>query len=225
MPPPGANTRFSRTLRNALSHNVLRFSAVCYRLSCAAERAFSPCGKARFMSRYGTSGTAIRAIWQCGKAFFVLRRHIFPRPSALKRLPGTHFPALYPHILRPVRSSFPISRCQYFLLLKTYKYAFLHLLTLSPPHSLTSSLFPFYLFNFYPFTFKNSFFPLPFYLFTLLIFIFSPSCSFSLIVKKYLYSVIFIPIYLSCFHKSINFAEVLVEIRHVPPDMEVLLYC
>lgn len=208
MPPPDANTRFSRTLRNALSHNALRFSAVCYRLSCAAERAFSPCGKARFMSRYGTSGTAIRAIWQCGKAFFVLRRHIFPRPSALKRLPDIPFPAPYPHILRPVRSSFPISRCQYFLLLKTYKYAFLHLLTLSPPHSLTSSLFPFYLFNFYSFTFKNSFSPLPFYLFTLLIFIFSPSCSFPLIVKKYLYSVIFIPIYLSRFHKSINFAEV-----------------
>ena len=203
VPPSGANTRFSRTLRNALSHNALRFSAVCYRLSCAAERAFSPCGKARFMSRYGTSGTAIRAIWQCGKAFFVLRRHIFPRPSALKRLPDTPFPAPYPHILRPVRSSFPISRCQYFLLLKTHKYTFLHLLTLSPPHfSLFTSLI------FYPFTFKNSFFPLPFYLFTLLIFIFSPSCSFPLIVKKYLYSVIFIPIYLSCFHKSINFAEV-----------------
>lgn len=208
VPPPGANTRFSRTLRNALSYNALRFSAVCYRLSCAAERAFSPCGKARFMSRYGTSGTAIRAIWQCRKAFFVLRRHIFPRPSALKRLPATPFPAPYSHILRPVRSSFPISRCQYFLLLKTYKYAFLHLLTLSPPHSLTSSLFPFYLFNFYPFTLKNLIFPLPFYLFTLLIFIFSPSCSFPLIVKNYLYSVIFIPIYLSCFHKSINFAEV-----------------
>lgn len=95
-----------------------------------------------------------------------------------------------------------------------------HLLTLSPPHfSLFTSLI------FYPFTFKNLIFPLPFYLFTLLIFIFSPSCSFPLIVKKYLYSVIFIPIYLFCFHKSINFAEVLVEIRHVPPDMEVLLYC
>ena len=81
-------------------------------------------------------------------------------------------------------------------------------------HSFTSSLshlltFPFFTsLIFYPFTFKNSFFPLPFYLFTLLIFIFSPSCSFPLIVKKYLSSVIFIPIYLSCFHKSINFAEV-----------------
>ena len=202
-PPPGANTRFSRTLRNALSYNALRFSAVCYRLSCAAERAFSPCGKARFMSRYGTSGTAIRAIWQCGKAFSVLRRHIFPRPSTLKTPPRHPFSCSLTHISHHIRSSFPISRCQYFLLLKTYKYAFLHLLTLSPPHfSLFTSLF------FYPFTFKNLIFPLPFYLFTLLIFIFSTSCSFPLIVKKYLFSVIFIPIYLSCFHKSINFAEV-----------------
>ena len=144
VPPPGANTRFSRTLRNALSHNALRFSAVCYRLSCAAERAFSPCGKARFMSRYGTSGTAIRAVWQCRKAFFVLRRHIFPRPSALKRLPDTPFPAPYPHILRPVRSSFPISRCQYFLLLKTHKYTFPHRIPVSSylPRRPPSSHFP-----------------------------------------------------------------------------------
>ena len=126
VPPPGANTRFSRTLRNALSHNALRFSAVCYRLSCAAERAFSPCGKARFVSRCGTSGTAIRAIWQCGKAFFVLRRHIFPRPSTLKTPPRHPFSCSLTHILRPVRSSFPISRCQYFLLLKTHKYTFPH---------------------------------------------------------------------------------------------------
>ena len=153
VPPPDANTRFLRTLRNALSHNALRFSVVCYRLSCAAERAFSPCGKARFVSRCGTSGTAIRAIWQCGKAFFVLRRHIFPRPSTLKTPPRHPFSCSLTHISHHIRSSFPISRCQYFLLLKTHKYTFLHLLTLSPPHSLTSSLFPFYLFNFLPFYF------------------------------------------------------------------------
>ena len=106
-------------------------------------------------------------------------------------------------VLRRFRFCFAVFRCQYFLLLKTHKYTFLHLLTLSPPHfSLFTSLI------FYPFTFKNLIFPLPFYLFTLLIFIFSPSCSFSLIVKKYLFSVIFIPISLFCFHKSINFAEV-----------------
>ena len=126
VPPPGANTRFSRTLRNVLSHNALHFSAVCYRLSCAAERAFSPCGKARFMSRYGTSGTAIRVIRQCGKAFFVLRRHIFPRPSAQKTPPRHPFFRSLTHISHHIRSSFPISRCQYFLLLKTYKYTFHH---------------------------------------------------------------------------------------------------
>ena len=117
VPPPGANTRFSRTLHKVLSHNALRFSAVCYRLSCAAERAFSPCGKARFMSRYGTSGTAIRAIWQCGKAFFVLRHHIFPRPSALKRLPDIPFPASYPTSSAPSvpLSPFPVVNIFYSL--------------------------------------------------------------------------------------------------------------
>ena len=124
VPPPGVNTRFSRTLCNALSHNALRFSAVCYRLSCAAERAFSPCGKARFMSRYGTSGTAIRAIWQCRKAFFVLLRHISPRPSTLKTPPRHPIFRSLTHISHHIRSSFPISRCQYFLLLKTHKYTF-----------------------------------------------------------------------------------------------------
>ena len=125
-------------------------------------------------------------------------------PSVSPKTPPQHpFSCSLTHISHHIRSSFPISRCQYFLLLKTYKYAFLHLLTLSPPHfSLFTSLI------FYPFTFKNLIFPLPFYLFTLLIFIFSTSCSFPLIVKKYLSSVIFIPIYLSRFHKSINFAEV-----------------
>ena len=184
VPPPGANTRFSRTLRNALSHNALRFSAVCYRLSCAAERAFSPCGKARFMSRYGTSGTAIRVIRQCGKVFFVLRRHIFPRASALKRLPDIPFPAPYPTFLTisvPL-SPFPVVNIFYSLKrinMHSFTSSLSHLLTLSPPHfSFFTSLI------FYPFTFKNLIFPLPFYLFTLLIFIFSPSCSFSLIVKK-----------------------------------------
>lgn len=77
----------------------------------------------------------------------------FPPPVSPKTPPRHPFSRSLPHILRPVRSSFPISRCQYFLLLKTYKYAFLHLLTLSPSHSLTSSLFPFYLFNFLSFYF------------------------------------------------------------------------
>ena len=126
VPPPGANTRFSRTLRNVLSHNALHFSAVCYRLSCAAERAFSPCGKARFMSRYGTSGTAIRAIWQCGKAFSAELRRVFSRTEVPKTPPRHPFSCSITHISHHIRSSFPISRCQYFLLLKTYKYTFPH---------------------------------------------------------------------------------------------------
>ncbi len=156
--------------------------------------------------------------------FAVLRRHIFPRPSALKHFPDTPFPLHNPHFppypfLFP---HFPLPTLFY-----SRKRINIHSLTLSPPHPLTLSPPHFSLFTsliFYPFTFKNLIFPLPFYLFTLLIFIFSHSCSFPLIVKKYLSSVIFIPIYLSCFHKSINSCRGLVEIRHVPPDMEVLLY-
>lgn len=78
--------------------------------------------------------------------------HLSP-PVSPKTLPRHPFFCSITHISHHIRSSFPISRCQYFLLLKTHKYAFLHLLTLSPPHSLTSSLFPFYLFNFLPFYF------------------------------------------------------------------------
>lgn len=103
------------------------------------------------------------AIW------YVRHRHTgnLAMRKSLFRPPSSHFsppvspktPPRHPffrsltHISHHIRSSFPISRCQYFLLLKTHKYTFLHLLTLSPSHSLTSSLFPFYLFNFLPFYF------------------------------------------------------------------------
>lgn len=78
--------------------------------------------------------------------------HFSPPVSPKNASPTPLFRSLT-HISHHIRSSFPISRCQTFLLLKTHKYTFLHLLTLSPPHSLTSSLFPFYLFNFLPFYF------------------------------------------------------------------------
>ena len=138
----------------------------------------------------------------------VLRRHIIPHPLALKHFPDTPFSAPYPTFLTISVPLPPFPVVNPFLLPKTYKHPFPHPLTSSPSHLLTLSFSLFTSLIFYPFTFKNSFFSLPFYLFTLLIFPFHPSCSFPLIVKKYLYSVIFIPIYLSCFHKSINFAEV-----------------
>lgn len=89
-----------------------------------------------------------------------VRKSLFrPPPSHFSPPVSPKTPPRHPislsltHISHHIRSSFPIFRCQYFLLLKTHKYTFLHLLTLSPPHSLTSSLFPFYLFNFLPFYF------------------------------------------------------------------------
>lgn len=191
------------------------FATQCLTFFCRLLSPFLRCRTGFFALRKSPFHVAIWYVRHRHTGNLAVRKSLFrppsshfPPPVSPKTPPRHPFSCSLTHISHHIRSSFPISRCQYFLLLKTHKYAFLHLLTLSPSHSLTFSLFPFYLFNFYSFTFKNSFFSLPFYLFTLLIFIFSPSCSFPLIVKKYLYSVIFIPIYLSCFHKSINLAEV-----------------
>lgn len=182
----------------------------CLTLFCRLLSPFLRCRTGFFALRKSPFHVAIWYVRHRHTGNLAVRKSLFrPPPSHFPPPVNPKTPLRHPfscsltHISHHIRSSFPISRCQYFLLLKTYKYAFLHLLTLSLPHfSLFTSLI------FYPFTFKNLIFPLPFYLFTLLIFPFSPSCSFPLIVKKYLYSVIFIPIYLSCFHKSINFAEV-----------------
>ena len=46
-------------------------------------------------------------------------------PSVSPKTPPRHpFSCSLTHISHHIRSSFPISRCQYFLLLKTYKYTF-----------------------------------------------------------------------------------------------------
>lgn len=186
------------------------FVTQCLTLFCRLLSPFLCCRTGFFALRKSPFHVAIWYVRHRHTGNLAVRKSLFRPPSShfsppvSPKTPPRHlFSCSLTHISHHIRSSFPISRCQYFLLLKTHKYTFLHLLTLSPPHfSLFTSLI------FYPFTFKNLIFPLPFYLFTLLIFIFSPSCSFPLIVKKYLYSVIFIPIYLSRFHKSINFAEV-----------------
>lgn len=191
------------------------FVTQCLTLFCRLLSPFLRCRTGFFALRKSPFHVAIWYVRHRHTGSLAVRKSLFRPPSehfsppvSPKTLSRHPFFRSIPHISHYIRSSSPISRCQYFLLLKTHKYAFLHLLTLSPPHSLTSSLFPFTSLIFYPFTFKNLIFPLPFYLFTLLFFLFSPSCSFSLIVKKYLFSVIFIPISLFCFHKSINFAEV-----------------
>ena len=48
-------------------------------------------------------------------------------PSVSPKTPPRHpFSCSLTHISHHIRSSFPISRCQYFLLLKTHKYTFPH---------------------------------------------------------------------------------------------------
>ena len=52
--------------------------------------------------------------------------HFPPRPSTLKTPPRHPIFHSLTHISHHIRSSFPISRCQYFLLIKTHKYTFPH---------------------------------------------------------------------------------------------------
>lgn len=180
---------------------VIAFPALPNGLFRLAEKPVSCRDMVRPAPPYGQSGSAEKPFPSSAVTFSPCvspktpPRH--PFSCSLPPHPPSR-PFLFPH--------FPLSIFFYSLKrinMHSFTSSLSHLLTLSPPHfSFFTSLI------FYPFTFKNSFFPLPFYLFTLLIFIFSPSCSFPLIVKNYLSSVIFIPIYLSCFHKSINFAEV-----------------
>lgn len=132
----------------------------CLTLFCRLLSPFLRCRTGFFALRKSPFHVAIWYVRHRHTGNLAVRKSLFRPPSShfspsvSPKTPSRHpFSAPYPHILRPVRSSFPISRCQYFLLLKTHKYTFLHLLTLSPSHSLTSSLFPFYLFNFLPFYF------------------------------------------------------------------------
>lgn len=192
------------------------FVTQCLTLFCRLLSPFLRCRTGFFALRKSPFHVAIWYVRHRHTGNLAVRKSLFRPPSAhfpppvnpKNASPAPLFLLLTPTSSVPSVPLSPFPVANPFLLPKTYKHPFPHPLTSSLSHLLTLSFSLFYLFNFYPFTFKNSFFSLPFYLFTLLIFLFSPSCSFSLIVKKYLYSVIFIPIYLSRFHKSINFAEV-----------------
>lgn len=188
----------------------------CLTLFCRLLSPFLRCRTGFFALRKSPFHVAIWYVRHRHTGNLAVRKSLFrPPPSHFSppvnpknASPAPLFPLLTPTSSVPSvpLSPFPVVNIFYSLKrinMHSFTSSLSHLLTLSPPHfSLFTSLI------FYPFTFKILIFPLPFYPFTLLIFIFSPSCSFPLIVKKYLYSVIFIPIYLFCFHKSINFAEV-----------------
>ena len=132
----------------------------CFTSFCRLLSPFLRCRTGFFTLRKSPFHVAIWYVRHRHTGNLAVRKSLFRPPSSHFPPPvNPKTPPRHPifhsltHISHHIRSSFPISRCQYFLLLKTYKYTFLHLLTLSPPHSLTSSLFPFYLFNFLPFYF------------------------------------------------------------------------
>lgn len=133
------------------------FVIQCLTLFCRLLSPFLRCRTGFFALRKSPFHVAIWYVRHRHTGNLAVRKSLFrppsshfPPPVSPKTPPRHPFSRSLPHILRPVRSSFPISRCQYFLLLKTYKYAFLHLLTLSPPHSLTFSLSHLLTFPFLP---------------------------------------------------------------------------
>ena len=67
-----------------------------------------------------TGNTAVR------KSLFRPPSSHFSPPVSPKNASPTPIFRSLTHIFHHIRSSFPISRCQYFLLLKTHKYTFLH---------------------------------------------------------------------------------------------------
>lgn len=127
----------------------------CLTLFCRLLSPFLCCRTGFFTLRKSPFHVAMWYVRHRHTGNLAVRKSLFRPPSShfsppvSPKTPPRHpFSCSLTHISHHIRSSFPISRCQYFLLLKTYKYAFLHLLTLSPPHF---SLF--YLFNFLPFYF------------------------------------------------------------------------
>ena len=81
----------------------------------------SPFHVAIWYVRYRHTGnTAVR------KSLFRPPSSHFSPPVSPKTLSRHPFSCSLTHISHHIRSSFPISRCQYFLLLKTYKYTFPH---------------------------------------------------------------------------------------------------
>jgi|GEM_PF-1564360 len=129
-----------------------------FTLFCRLLSPFLRCRTGFFALRKSPFHVAIWYVRHRHTGNLAVRKSLFrPPPSHFSPSVSPKTPPRHPifhsltHISHHIRSSFPISRCQYFLLLKTHKYTFPHLLTLSSPHSLTSSLSLFYLFNFLPF--------------------------------------------------------------------------
>lgn len=104
-----------------------------FTLFCCLLSPFLCCRTGFFALRKSPFHVAIWYVRHRHTGNLAMRESLFRRaatcfqPSGSPQKPPRHpFSHYLTHILRPVRSSFPISRCQYFLLLKTYKYTFPH---------------------------------------------------------------------------------------------------
>ena len=109
------------------------FVTQCLTLFCRLLSPFLRCRTGFFTLRKSPFHVAIWYVRHRHTGNLAVRKSLFRPPSShfsplvSPKTPPRHpFSCSITHIFRPVRSSFPISRCQYFLLLKTHKYTFLH---------------------------------------------------------------------------------------------------
>ena len=112
------------------------FVTQCLTLFCRLLSPFLRCRTGFFTLRKSPFHVAIWYVRHRHTGNLAVRKSLFRPPSShfspsvSPKTPPRHpFSRSLTHISHHIRSSFPISRCQYFLLLKTYKYAFLHLST------------------------------------------------------------------------------------------------
>ena len=104
-----------------------------FTLFCRLLSPFLRCRTGFFALRKSPFHVAIWYVRHRHTGNLAVRKSLFrPPPSHFSppvnpKTPPRHpFSCSLTHISHHIRSSFPISRCQYFLLLKTHKYTFLH---------------------------------------------------------------------------------------------------
>lgn len=105
----------------------------CLTLFCRLLSPFLCCRTGFFALRKSPFHVAIWYVRHRHTGNLAMRKSLFRPPSShfsppvSPKTPPRHpFFRSLTHISHHIRSSFPISRCQYFLLLKTYKYTFPH---------------------------------------------------------------------------------------------------
>ena len=105
----------------------------CLTLFCRLLSPFLRCRTGFFTLRKSPFHVAIWYVRHRHTGNLAMRKSLFrPPPSHFSPSVSPQTPPQHPifrsltHISHHIRSSFPISRCQYFLLLKTHKYTFPH---------------------------------------------------------------------------------------------------